>query len=133
MMGDMFPASVHRDAEMVGQTVVVIGGSAGIGLETARRARGEGANVIITGRNADRLKQAAIEVDAQHSATFDANDTAALADFFQSLPEPIDHVMVTAGGPDYGALLEMDAAQVRQAMSDHVCWSSRLRAMPPAR
>jgi NAD(P)-dependent dehydrogenase (short-subunit alcohol dehydrogenase family) len=33
-----------------GQTVVVLGGSSGIGLETARLARGEGADVIITGR-----------------------------------------------------------------------------------
>ena len=28
--------------------------------------------------------------------------------------------MVTAGGPTYGPLLEMDAAQVREAISDHV-------------
>ena len=37
---------VAREAELLGQTVVVIGGSAGIGLETARRARAEGADVI---------------------------------------------------------------------------------------
>jgi NAD(P)-dependent dehydrogenase (short-subunit alcohol dehydrogenase family) len=38
-------------AELRGHTVVVIGGSAGIGLETARRARVEGAEVILIGRN----------------------------------------------------------------------------------
>ncbi|MFD0331817.1 hypothetical protein ACFQZC_35820 [Streptacidiphilus monticola] len=32
-------APVAREPELLGQTVVVIGGSAGIGLETARRAR----------------------------------------------------------------------------------------------
>jgi NAD(P)-dependent dehydrogenase (short-subunit alcohol dehydrogenase family) len=32
--------------ELAGQTVVVIGGSSGIGLEMARRARAEGAAVI---------------------------------------------------------------------------------------
>jgi NAD(P)-dependent dehydrogenase (short-subunit alcohol dehydrogenase family) len=32
----------RREPELRGQTVVVIGGSAGIGLETARRARAEG-------------------------------------------------------------------------------------------
>ena len=47
-----------------GQTVVVIGGSAGIGLETARLARSEGADVVITGRDPDRLRQAAGEVGA---------------------------------------------------------------------
>jgi NAD(P)-dependent dehydrogenase (short-subunit alcohol dehydrogenase family) len=105
--------------DLTGQTVVVIGGSAGIGLETARRARAEGADVILTGRNPDRLKQAALEVGAQRTAAFDASDAAALARFFQDLPAPIDHVLVTAGGPTYGPLLEMDSAQVREALSDH--------------
>jgi len=35
-------SAIHRDPELLGQTVVVIGGSAGIGLETARRARAGG-------------------------------------------------------------------------------------------
>jgi NAD(P)-dependent dehydrogenase (short-subunit alcohol dehydrogenase family) len=110
----------QRAPELVGQTVVVIGGSAGIGLETARRARVEGADVILTGRNPDRLEQAAREVGAQSTAAFDANDAASLERFFQGLPAPIDHVMITAGGPQYGPLLEMDSAQVREAISDHV-------------
>jgi NAD(P)-dependent dehydrogenase (short-subunit alcohol dehydrogenase family) len=112
--------AAQREPELPGQTVVVIGGSAGIGLETARRARAEGADVIITGRNPDRLKQAAQDVGAQHTANFDANDTASLRSFFAELPAPIDHVMVTAGGPRYGPLLDMDSAQVRDAISEHL-------------
>jgi NAD(P)-dependent dehydrogenase (short-subunit alcohol dehydrogenase family) len=46
--------SSARKPELLGQTVVLIGGSAGIGLKTARRARSEGADVILTGRNAER-------------------------------------------------------------------------------
>ena len=42
------PSPIHREPELLGQTVVVIGGSAGIGFETARRARAEGAKVILT-------------------------------------------------------------------------------------
>jgi NADP-dependent 3-hydroxy acid dehydrogenase YdfG len=99
---------------------VVIGGSAGIGLETARRARAEGAEVVLTGRNPDRLDQAAVEVGAHRTAAFDANDTAALATFFARLPAPIDHVMVTAGGPSYRPLLDMDPDEVREALSSHV-------------
>src|SRR5271170_2522340 len=112
--------AAQREPELRGQTVVVIGGSAGIGLETARRARAEGADVIITGRNLDRLRQAAQEVGAQRTAAFDANDNAALQSFFSELPAPIDHVLVTAGGPHYGPLLEMDSAQVRDAVSGHL-------------
>src|SRR5215467_3385330 len=67
-----------REPQLLGQTVVVIGGSAGIGLETARRARAEGAEVVLTGRNPERLKQAALELEAQSTTAFDANDPAAL-------------------------------------------------------
>jgi NAD(P)-dependent dehydrogenase (short-subunit alcohol dehydrogenase family) len=107
-------------ADLDGQTVVLIGGSAGIGLETARRARAHGAEVILTGRNADRLGQAAGDVGAQHVAAFDATDDDALKSFFETLSAPIDHVMVTAGGPRYGPLLEMDSAEVREVLSGHI-------------
>jgi NAD(P)-dependent dehydrogenase (short-subunit alcohol dehydrogenase family) len=95
------PVTAQRKPELVGQTVVVIGGSAGIGLETARRARAEGAEVILTARNPERLEQAARELGALSSAAFDATDTERLERFFEELPGPIDHVIVTAGGPHY--------------------------------
>jgi len=50
---------VSGEPELAGQTVAVIGGSAGIGLETARRARAEGAEVILVGRDAERLGRVA--------------------------------------------------------------------------
>jgi NAD(P)-dependent dehydrogenase (short-subunit alcohol dehydrogenase family) len=111
---------IVREPELLGQTVVLIGGSAGIGLETARRARAEGADVILTGRKPERLRLAAGQVDARSTAAFDANDPAALKQFFDALPGPINHVLVTAGGPSYGPLLEMDSAQVRDALSGHI-------------
>jgi NAD(P)-dependent dehydrogenase (short-subunit alcohol dehydrogenase family) len=109
----------EREQELLGQTVVVIGGSAGIGLETARRARTEGADVILTGRNPDRLKTAATALGALSTATFDANDLAALEAFFARLDGPIDHVMVTAGGPYYAPLHEMDFDEARRALQEH--------------
>jgi NAD(P)-dependent dehydrogenase (short-subunit alcohol dehydrogenase family) len=109
----------QRELELLGQTVVVIGGSAGIGLETARRARAEGADVILTARNPDRLRHAADELGALGTAAFDAADPAALARFFHDLQEPIDHVMVTAGRPYYGLLEEMDFAQARRSLDEH--------------
>jgi NAD(P)-dependent dehydrogenase (short-subunit alcohol dehydrogenase family) len=111
--------AAEREPELLGQTVVLIGGSAGIGLETARLARREGADVVLTGRDPKRLERAALDVDARSTAAFDANDTSALKRFFDGLPDQIDHVLVTAGGPRYGPLLEMDSAQVREALSDH--------------
>jgi NADP-dependent 3-hydroxy acid dehydrogenase YdfG len=68
-------SGIQREPELLGQTVVVIGGSAGIGLETARRARAEGAKLILTGRNPERLQRAANELDVSVStAAFDATD-----------------------------------------------------------
>ena len=109
-----------REPDLLGQTVVLIGGSAGIGLETARRARSEGADVVLTGRDPGRLERAASDVDARSTAAFDATDAAALKQFFDGLPDPIDHVLVTGPGPHYVPLLEMDSADVREALSDHV-------------
>jgi NAD(P)-dependent dehydrogenase (short-subunit alcohol dehydrogenase family) len=110
----------RREPELLGQTVVVIGGSAGIGLETARRARDEGASLILTGRNRERLQHAATELGAKSTATFDATNPAALEGFFRGLPATIDHVMVTAGRPHYGRLLNMDFAQLRRALDEHL-------------
>jgi NAD(P)-dependent dehydrogenase (short-subunit alcohol dehydrogenase family) len=115
-----------RQPALAGQTVILIGGSAGIGLETARLARADGADVILTGRNPDRLDAAAAEIGAARTAAFDANDAKALEDFFADVPAPIDHVLVTAGGPKYGPLLEMDIDDVRDTLSGHVVLGLRV-------
>ena len=120
MTSESTGAPVGREPELLGQTVVLIGGSAGIGLETARRARTEGAEVILTARNPERLENAAREVGARSTAAFDANDPAALERFFNDLPDPIDHVLVTGGGPRYKPPLEMDADEARDAISEHM-------------
>jgi NAD(P)-dependent dehydrogenase (short-subunit alcohol dehydrogenase family) len=106
--------------ELLGQTVVVIGGSAGIGLETARRARAEGADVILTGRSPERLEQAAAELGAQRTVAFDATDFDRLERFFHELPTPIDHVLVTGPGPYYAPLPEFDFEKARRDVEAHL-------------
>lgn len=95
------------EPELAGQTVVVIGGSLGIGLESARRAREEGADVIITARDPDRVHRVGLELGASIAA-FDAIDFDRLGRFFDELPTPIDHVLVTGPGPYYAPLAEFD-------------------------
>ena len=116
----MCSATSRPEQDLAGQTVVLIGGSAGIGLETARCARAHGANVILTGRNPDRLAEAARDVGAQHTAAFDATDDDALRGFFETVSGPVDHVMATAGGPRYAPLLKMESDEVRDVLSGHV-------------
>ena len=62
-----------RDRQLVGQTLLVIGGSSGIGLETARRAHDDGAKVIITARDPERVQRAGLEIEGSIAA-FDATD-----------------------------------------------------------
>jgi NAD(P)-dependent dehydrogenase (short-subunit alcohol dehydrogenase family) len=95
--------ATRREPALLGQTVVVIGGSLGIGLETGRLARAEGAKLILTGRNPERLENAAREVGAMSSAAFDATDFDRLKKFFDELSSPIDHVLVTGPGPYFDA------------------------------
>ena len=93
------PVPTQHEPQLLGQTVVLIGGSAGIGLETARLARAEGAEVVLTARDPERLKRAADDVGARSTAAFDATDPAALKRFFDGVPGPINHVLVTGPGP----------------------------------
>jgi NAD(P)-dependent dehydrogenase (short-subunit alcohol dehydrogenase family) len=104
---------------LAGQTVVVIGGSLGIGLATARRARAEGASVIITARNEERLQQVGKELRAD-TAAFDATDFERLREFFSDLPTPIDHVLVTGPGPYYAPLEEFDFDEARNDIESHL-------------
>ncbi|MBV8672095.1 MAG: SDR family oxidoreductase [Acidobacteriaceae bacterium] len=110
----------QHEPELLGQTVVVIGGSAGIGLETARRARAEGAEVILIARNPERLQRAASELGVLRTAAFDASDPVSLERFFHELPTSIDHVMVTGPGPHYWPVMEMGYEQARAAISEHI-------------
>jgi NAD(P)-dependent dehydrogenase (short-subunit alcohol dehydrogenase family) len=110
---------MSREPQLAGQTLVVIGGSSGIGLETARRAREEGAGVIITARNPDRVHRVGLELGASIAA-FDATDFDRLARFFDALPPPIDHVLVTGPGPYYAPLAEFDLEQARRDVEAHL-------------
>src|SRR4051794_35179325 len=104
---------------MKDQTVVVIGGSAGIGLETARAARAAGADVILTARNPERLQRAADDLDAAGTAAFDAGDPAAVQRFFAEL-EPVDHILVSAGRPYYAPLAELEIELAKRSFDDHL-------------
>ena len=125
MRSDVLPgatliAPIHHEPQLLGQTVVVIGGSLGIGLETARRAREEGADMILAARDPDRLQRVGVELGASLTSAFDATDFDRLASFFDELPTPIDHVLVTGPGPYYVPLAELDIEQARRDVDAHL-------------
>jgi NAD(P)-dependent dehydrogenase (short-subunit alcohol dehydrogenase family) len=75
--------------------VAVIGGTAGIGLATARLLVADGARVTIGGRDPDRLSEARRALpDGVEAVAVDATDPTALGSFF-SAAGPIDDLVVT--------------------------------------
>ena len=110
---------LHGERDLLGQTVVVIGGSSGIGLETARLARAKRADIILTARDPDRLHRAGLELGASIAA-FDATDFGRLGRFFDALLAPIDHLLVTGPGPYYAPLAEFDLDAARRDLDAHL-------------
>jgi NAD(P)-dependent dehydrogenase (short-subunit alcohol dehydrogenase family) len=111
---------IHPEPGLLGQTVVVIGGTSGIGLETARRARAEGAKLILAARNAEQLDHASQELGTLSTAAFDATDFDQLKKFFDGIPTPIDHILVTGPGPYYALLAEFDFEKAHRDVQAHL-------------
>ena len=118
MAASINSSPVHRSRDLLGQTLLVIGGSSGIGLETARLARAKGADIILTARNPDRLHRAGLELGASIAA-FDATDFDRLERFFDALPAPIDHLLVTGPG-QCAPLAEFDLDAARRDVDAHL-------------
>jgi NAD(P)-dependent dehydrogenase (short-subunit alcohol dehydrogenase family) len=111
--------------DLSGSTVVIIGGSSGIGLETARLAHAAGAKLLLTGRDNGRLDAIGHELSAS-TAILDLGDAAGLRGFFAELLTPADHVLVTGGGPAYSRIAEMDFDQARSVLDEHLLGSLRV-------
>ena len=119
MAASINSSPVHGERDLRGQTVVVIGGSSGIGLETARLARAKEADIILTARDPDRLHRVGLELGASIAA-FDATDFGRLGRFFDALPAPIDHLLVTGPGPCYAPLAGFDLDAARRDVDVHL-------------
>jgi NAD(P)-dependent dehydrogenase (short-subunit alcohol dehydrogenase family) len=79
------------------QRVVVIGGSSGMGLATARAAAEAGAVVTIASSSKERIDAALAGLPGEcDGRVLDIRDEAAVAGLFASVGE-LDHVVVTAG------------------------------------
>lgn len=98
--------------KLTGKTAVITGGNSGIGLATAKSFVDEGADVIIFGRNADKLAQAketlgsqvvAIQGDVASSA-----DLARLAADTKARAGKIDILFVNAGVAEFQPIASAD-------------------------
>jgi NAD(P)-dependent dehydrogenase (short-subunit alcohol dehydrogenase family) len=79
---------------LAGTRIVIIGGSSGIGLATAKAAAARGARLVIGGRSSERLSRAAMEIGgAVETHALDATDEQAVAALFAGLGR-FDHLSV---------------------------------------
>jgi NAD(P)-dependent dehydrogenase (short-subunit alcohol dehydrogenase family) len=97
-------------------TVVILGGSSGIGLATAKAAKAEGARVVVTCRSADRLKSAQALLCAEaRTVALDVADEAGTRALFEEL-DRVDHVFITAGIVVLDSGLAPDSASLRPSL-----------------
>jgi NAD(P)-dependent dehydrogenase (short-subunit alcohol dehydrogenase family) len=100
--------------QLEGKTVVVVGGSSGIGYSTAELAKAEGAEVVIASHNAERLKAAADKLGAKAVQT-DVTSDDSVARLFASRGA-VDHVVVTAAQLKAGAIRTSPIEDARSTM-----------------
>ena len=102
-----------------GKRVVIIGGSSGIGLETARLAIAEGSFVTIAGRSKDRLEKAAKELASERlrSVVADLADESTIQSLLAD-ESRVDHIFVPAGElrPGGGDALTSDIDGLRSIL-----------------
>jgi len=100
-----------------GQAVIIMGGSSGIGLATARLAAEAGASVIITGRDRERLREAVASLPpGVIGETVDATDQAALQAFYASVGTFHHVVLSISSGGGAGPFATMEIAGLRRAI-----------------
>lgn len=91
--------------DLKGKNVIIIGGSSGMGLATARLAFQQGASVTITGTTEAGATQAAATIGAVAAHVLDVADEAGVNQFFAQF-SAIDHVYVAAGVTKLSHILE---------------------------
>ena len=105
------------------KTVVVLGGSSGMGLATARAAAAEGARVVITGRSREKLKAAQSQLPEDAIAeSLDVADEVGTRALFERIGH-VDHIFITAATVSFSSGLENSIDSLRPSM-DTRFWGS---------
>jgi NAD(P)-dependent dehydrogenase (short-subunit alcohol dehydrogenase family) len=102
------------------RTLVVIGGTSGLGLEIARHYAGEGDRVIISGRDAQRAESVAKEIGAAAGMVtgigLDLAEPADLADRLSGA-DRIDHLVLAAIERDENTVADYDIVRATRLVT----------------
>jgi len=115
-LNQALPANLH------GRTVVIFGGTSGIGLATAIQAKAQGAHVTVIGADAIRAEQAARNngLDAWRAA--DVTDSQAIYAALADIPK-VDHLVLLAGTYVVGKVRDAGIDHLRGAFEERM-WAS---------
>lgn len=101
--------------DLTQQRVVIMGGSSGIGLATARMLVDAGAEVMITGRNQAKIDEAVAQLGGKISGVaLDATSRPDLRAFFQKYGAFHHLVISLSGAAGAGAFRQLDLDELRR-------------------
>lgn len=78
-------------SNLTGKVAVITGGNSGIGYAAAKELKAQGATVVITGRSADKVNAAALELGVK-GIVADSGDVSALAALADQVGKELGHV-----------------------------------------
>src|SRR4051812_36771956 len=100
---------------MAKRTALILGGTSGVGLATARQLHAPGTKVHVGGRNTRRLDEVATTDPTLSGHRVDANDAKAVQALASQIG-PIDYLITTVGGSDgSGPIADLDLTMLRRA------------------
>jgi NAD(P)-dependent dehydrogenase (short-subunit alcohol dehydrogenase family) len=114
IMSDQIRQEGLKKMEISGQRVIIMGGTSGVGLATARALSEMGANVIVTGRQKEKLASALAQLgDKAQGQAVDAASPESVNNFFKETGA-FDHlVLCLSGGGGGGAFPTLDLGALR--------------------
>lgn len=99
------------------KNILVTGASSGIGKEIAIQCSKDGANVIITGRNVERLNETSLCIDSPSTIiSCDLSDENDLAKLISQLPQ-LDGVVFCAGVVEYLPIKFINKNKIQNTLS----------------
>lgn len=101
--------------DIIDKTILVTGASSGIGKEVAIRCAEQGANVIVTGRDADRLSSSKVFPD-QKQIVCDLNNETNITQLIEAIPE-LDGVVFCAGIMEYSPVKLISIKKINNIFS----------------
>jgi NAD(P)-dependent dehydrogenase (short-subunit alcohol dehydrogenase family) len=116
------PTLSRQPDHLQGRTIVIFGGTSGIGLAAAIQAKASGADVIVIGFERDSAERAAEEYGFKGWRVADVTKTDTIYKALENIPH-IDHLVLLAGTFVTGKVLEADVQHLRRAFEERI-WAA---------